>query len=175
MTLLRAIDSAIRHLCEGLALLYLVAVALTVYEVFSRYVLNAPTIWVHDLAIFLTGVGFVFGGPYALQKNAHVRLDVMGLWLPERWQTTIEYLSHALISLFLLILVYVTYGQAEKAVAIMETSGRAWDVPIPAYLKAVLAFGALVFLVQSLVTLAKVKTAASGRREPNGEDAEPWA
>ena len=32
----------------------------------------------------------------------------------------------------------------------METSGRAWDVPIPAFLKSALVLGAALMLVQTL-------------------------
>jgi hypothetical protein len=35
-------------------------------------------------------------------------------------------------------------------VQLLETSGRAWDVPIPALLKATLALGVALMLVQTL-------------------------
>ena len=46
-----------------------------------------------------------------------------------------------------------TYGAlvlAVPSVRMMETSGRAWDVPVPAFLKAMLATGAILMLVQTL-------------------------
>jgi TRAP-type mannitol/chloroaromatic compound transport system permease small subunit len=39
---------------------------------------------------------------------------------------------------------------AIPSVELLETSGRAWDVPIPAFLKSVLALGAALMLVQTL-------------------------
>jgi hypothetical protein len=47
-------------------------------------------------------------------------------------------------------------------VKLMETSGHAWDVPIPAFLKSMLAIGATVMLAQALVQLWK---ALRGRYE----------
>jgi hypothetical protein len=39
---------------------------------------------------------------------------------------------------------------AIPSVKLLETSGRAWDVPIPAFLKAMLALGVALMLVQTL-------------------------
>ena len=36
------------------------------------------------------------------------------------------------------------------SIGMMETSGRAWDVPIPAFLKGMLAAGAILMLLQTL-------------------------
>jgi TRAP-type C4-dicarboxylate transport system permease small subunit len=150
---LRLLDRLITRFCEIVSVLYLLVVFLTAYEVFSRYILNAPTIWVHDLGIFLTGVAFIFGGPYALRKNAHVRLDVVRSLFSARTRAIIARLNGVFIAVFLALLVLTASRQAEKALAVMETSGRAWDVPIPTYFKTALAVGAAVFLVEALIVL----------------------
>ena len=36
------------------------------YEVFVRYVLNAPTVWSFDMMIQMYGALFLMSGPYAL-------------------------------------------------------------------------------------------------------------
>ena len=48
---LPVVDRISLGLGKALSLLFLVAVALTVYEVVMRYAFNAPTIWVHDVVI----------------------------------------------------------------------------------------------------------------------------
>ena len=52
------------------------------YEVFSRYVLGAPTDWAFDASYFLYGALFIMAGAYALSRNAHVRGD----FLYRSWQ-----------------------------------------------------------------------------------------
>ena len=52
------------------------------YEVFSRYVLGAPTEWAFDASYFLYGALFIMAGAYALSRNAHVRGD----FLYRSWQ-----------------------------------------------------------------------------------------
>jgi TRAP-type mannitol/chloroaromatic compound transport system permease small subunit len=51
------------------------------YEVFVRYVLNAPTLWAFDMSIQMYGALFLMAGPYALAQDSHVRADVVyRLW-----------------------------------------------------------------------------------------------
>jgi TRAP-type mannitol/chloroaromatic compound transport system permease small subunit len=44
-------------------------------EVFSRYLLDAPTIWSFDVTYMLYGTIFMLGAAYALHKGAHIRTD----------------------------------------------------------------------------------------------------
>ena len=45
------------------------------YEVFARYLFNAPTIWSFDVTYMLYGTLFMLGAAYALHKGAHIRTD----------------------------------------------------------------------------------------------------
>ena len=49
----------------------------TCYEVFSRYVLNAPTIWAFELGYMAMGVHGLIGTAYTLRCHAHIRIDVL--------------------------------------------------------------------------------------------------
>jgi TRAP-type C4-dicarboxylate transport system permease small subunit len=42
------------------------------YEVFVRYVLNAPTVWAFDMMIQMYGALFLMCGAYALAQDTHV-------------------------------------------------------------------------------------------------------
>ena len=45
------------------------------YEVLSRYLFDAPTIWSFDVTYMLYGTIFMLGSAYALHKGAHIRID----------------------------------------------------------------------------------------------------
>ena len=62
------------------------------YEVFVRYVLNAPTVWVFDMMVQMYGALFLMAGPYALAQDSHVRGDVLYRLIPVRWQARIDLL-----------------------------------------------------------------------------------
>jgi len=54
------------------------------YEVFVRYALNAPTVWVFDMMVQMYGALFLMAGPYALAQDGHVRADVIYRLIPVR-------------------------------------------------------------------------------------------
>ena len=60
------------------------------YEVFVRYVLNAPTVWVFDMMVQMYGGLFLMAGPYALAQDAHVRGDVLYRLFPVRTQAWLD-------------------------------------------------------------------------------------
>lgn len=62
----------------------------TCYEVFVRYVLNAPTVWAFDMSVQMYGALFMMAGAYALSQNAHVRGDVVYRLMPIKVQASID-------------------------------------------------------------------------------------
>ena len=99
----------------------------TCYEVFVRYVLNAPTVWAFDMSVQMYGALFMMAGAYALSRNAHVRGDVIHRLLPVRVQAGIDL---ALYILFLLpgtfALSYYGYEFARDSWFYKEVS---WNSP----------------------------------------------
>ena len=60
----------------------------TCYEVFMRYVLNAPTVWAFDMSYMFYGALFMMSGAYALSRGAHVRGDFLyRSWSPKTQAT----------------------------------------------------------------------------------------
>ena len=66
------------------------------YEVFVRYVLNAPTVWAFDMMVQMYGALFLMAGPYALAQDTHVRGDVVYRLFPVRWQARIDFILYVL-------------------------------------------------------------------------------
>ena len=60
------------------------------YEVFVRYVLNAPTVWAFDMMVQMYGGLFLMAGAYALAQDAHVRGDVLYRLFPVKMQARID-------------------------------------------------------------------------------------
>lgn len=66
------------------------------YEVFVRYVLNAPTVWAFDMMVQMYGALFLMAGPYALAQDAHVRGDVFYRLFSVKWQARVDFLLYLL-------------------------------------------------------------------------------
>lgn len=147
---LNPVDRFARWLGQTLAWLFAVAMVLIAYEVVMRYAFNSPTIWVHDLTITLVGICFVFGGAFALQRDEHIRITTIVQHVSPRTRRWLTFGCDVTTLAFLAPVTFAAIHQAIPSIEIMETSGRAWDVPIPVVLKSVLALGSLLMTVQAL-------------------------
>jgi len=143
--------------------LFLIVVAITAYEVVMRYFFNAPTIWVHELAVALAATCFVVGGPVVHQRQQHITISViydrMGP-AAQRWSRAV---SSVLALIFCVLLTYAAWQQARLALLSGETSGTALNWPIPAYLKTLFLIAAAVLTVQSAVHLVRDVRRLRGR------------
>jgi TRAP-type mannitol/chloroaromatic compound transport system permease small subunit len=97
------------------------------YEVFVRYVLNAPTVWAFDMMVQMYGALFLMAGPYALAQDAHVRGDVLYRIFPFKVQARIDLILY--IFFFfpgMLALFYFGYEIASDSWRYKEVS---WNSP----------------------------------------------
>ncbi|MCK5919747.1 MAG: TRAP transporter small permease subunit [Methylococcales bacterium] len=99
----------------------------TCYEVFVRYVLNAPTTWAFDMSVQMYGALFIMSGAYALAQDAHVRGDVLYRLMPQRTQATIDLILYILFLLpAVFALTWYGYGFAADSWFYKEVS---WSSP----------------------------------------------
>lgn len=64
------------------------------YEVFVRYVLNAPTVWAFDMMVQMYGALFLMCGAYALAQDTHVRADVVYRLFPVKVQAGLDFVLY---------------------------------------------------------------------------------
>ena len=79
------------------------------YEVFVRYVLNAPTVWAFDMMVQMYGALFLMCGAYALAQDTHVRADVVYRLFPVKVQAGMDFVLY-FIFFFPGIIALVWYG-----------------------------------------------------------------
>ena len=66
------------------------------YEVFVRYVLNAPTVWAFDMMVQMYGAVFLMAGAYALAQDTHIRGDFLYRLFPVRVQAILDFVLYIL-------------------------------------------------------------------------------
>jgi TRAP-type mannitol/chloroaromatic compound transport system permease small subunit len=126
------------------------------YEVFSRYLFNAPTIWSFDVTFMLYGTIFMLGSAYALLKGAHIRTD----FFFEKWSIrtkgaidTIAYLVFFFPSFVLFF--FVSWNEGWYAYTINETSEQTPWRPILWPFKMVVPLTCILLLVQGISEVIK--------------------
>lgn len=121
------IDSLSAWIGKAFAWCILVLTFATCYEVFVRYVLNAPTVWAFDMSVQMYGALFMMAGAYTLSRNGHVRGDVLYRLLPLRGQAGIDLVLYFLFFLpGVLALIYYGAGFAKDSWFYQEVS---WNSP----------------------------------------------
>ncbi|WP_020682665.1 TRAP transporter small permease subunit [Marinobacterium rhizophilum] len=152
-----AMDRRVEQAGKLAAWLVLVAMLISVFEVISRYVFNAPTTWVHETTIFLVASIFALGGPYALARNRHIQIRVLLDLLPAKKRRWLELLNLLLGIGFCVAIGYAAWVLAYGATHAptgdwrLETSGSSWNSPLPAFTKIVILLAVVLMALQLLV------------------------
>ena len=134
-------------------------VALTLlisWEVFSRYVLDAPHAWAFDAMIMLYGTMFMMAGAYTLAKNGHVRGDVLYGFFEPHTQATIDLVLYIVFFVpGVFALTYAGYFYAAESWVINEHSNITADGP-PIYpFKTVIPVAGAILLAQGIVEIIR--------------------
>jgi len=131
------------------------------YEVTSRYLFDAPTIWSFDVTYMLYGTIFMLGAAYALHKGAHIRTDFFFEKWSVRTRGTIDSVAY-LVFFFPSILVFGWVGWTEGyyAFTIGETSEQTPWRPILWPFKMVVPLACLLLVVQGISETIKSLYAA---------------
>lgn len=79
------------------ALLIVPLIGATCWEVFSRYVLRAPTIWAYEVGYMLTGTHFLLAMALTLSVGEHIRIDVLSNRFSARTRAAIDLAGYAVL------------------------------------------------------------------------------
>ena len=149
----------------------------TGYEVFVRYVLNAPTAWALDVSFIMYGTLFMMGGAYTLSRGGHVRGDFLyRLWQP-RTQAKVDLVLYFLFFFpGILALIFAGWKYAARSWQYTEVSiNSPAGVPI-AHFKTIVPIAGGLVLLQGIAEVVRcilcVKTGAWPKRLHDVEELE---
>jgi TRAP-type mannitol/chloroaromatic compound transport system permease small subunit len=131
-------------------------VLIVAYEVLSRYVFNAPTIWSFDITYMLYGTIFMLGAAYALLKGAHIRTDFFYEKWSDRTRGMVDSVSYIVFFFPSIIMLLAASGsEAWYSYTINETSEQTPWRPILWPFKAVVPLTCVLLLLQGVSELIK--------------------
>lgn len=150
----------------GVVLLGAIVIAI-VLQVFFRYVMQNPLVWVME---FSSGC-FIWGAflcvSYALKKNRHITINSFTVYMPDRARAFLRATAYLLIIILCVIMI-------AKALNVIDVEGRSTTVSFPIMIPKSWLFSIPVLLssILSLITcvylmLAEARMAISGKaKEP---------
>ncbi|MFT5111095.1 MAG: TRAP-type C4-dicarboxylate transport system permease small subunit [Parasphingorhabdus sp.] len=128
--------------------------SIMLYEVFLRYVFEAPTLWANELTLWIAGYVFLLSGFYAMQQRCHIRIFLLYDMVPRWLQHLFDIISVTLLWIFAFFLIYGSYKQVFIVKFYKwEMFGTAFDPPIPATVQPMILIMVALISIQAAVNL----------------------
>lgn len=133
-TILRAYCSSVEFLVSligrSISILMPLIAFVVAFEVFSRYFLNAPTIWAYDLSLFFSSYLAALGGAYAQQRKAHINVDILYISVSANVKRIFHLFSGSLAIFFMAIIILVSYQKFGEAMQFNYRRMSEWAPPM---------------------------------------------
>jgi TRAP-type mannitol/chloroaromatic compound transport system permease small subunit len=108
-----------------------------------------PSIWTLETAQFLMVAYYMLGGPYSLQLDSNVRMDLLyGSW-PDRQKAWVDAFSVFALLFYLGVLLYGAVESTAYSLEYTERSPTAWR-PYIAPIKIIMSIGILLMTLQAI-------------------------
>ena len=156
-TLSRLVDPLLIRIGQWTGWLWVVLLAIIVTNVVLRYAFGEGRIEFEEIQWHLYSTGFLLGLGYALQTDAHIRVDVLHERFSPALKAWVEFYG---ILLFLLpfIALILVFGVpfVAKSYELSEVSNAPGGLPFRWAIKAMLPIGLVLLLLATLSRLSRV-------------------
>jgi len=132
---------------------YAAAIALSVYEVFLRYAFGAPTSWTSETIMALVATAWLFCVGAITQQRRHITVTTMELLVGEHTWNRMKKIAIFVSLIGVLGLAIMLWGPMVKVLKAPQTTGSAFDPPVPTYIKTAFFVAACLFFLQLLANL----------------------
>lgn len=127
-------------------ILILYCMCFGVADVFLRYVLNSPSLWIATTIQFAMVMIACVGGVYALNSDAFVKLDLFYANFSAKKKAFCDIVTVSYTLMFLSVLIWKGYDAAVLSVKFKQVTPT--SVPIPIYpLKILIPISAVIMLL----------------------------
>jgi TRAP-type mannitol/chloroaromatic compound transport system permease small subunit len=144
--------------------LLLYCMILGVTDVFLRYVLNSPSLWISTTVQVAMVLMACVGGAYALNDDAFVKLDLFYANFTPRKKAICDIITVVFTFLFLVVLIWKGTTAALLSIKLKQVTPT--SIPIPIYpLKVFIPIsGAIMMLVVIKKLVNDIRTVISGKK-----------
>lgn len=163
LTIARLIDTLNGVMGRGLSWLTLAMVLLTVFVVALRYGFNQGATATQELVMYCHALVFMGAAAWALQRDAHVRVDIFFRSMPPRRQALVD-LTGSLIFLLpmCLFLAWNSWDYVAASWARNERSADAGGLPWVYWQKSIIVLLVVSLLLQALSQIIKTACVIAG-------------
>lgn len=139
-----------------------------VYGVVLRYVFHSPVKWTLEYSVYLLVLCVFLGLGHTLRENAHIRVDVVTQYLPERVRLYLRVATSFLSLGYLVLLTWQTWALAQRSLlrgAIYPYSVTGMPAFVPQLL---MPLGIALLGLQMIVDIVRDSRALRRKSSPQG-------
>jgi TRAP-type mannitol/chloroaromatic compound transport system permease small subunit len=155
VALAKAIDGINLYTGRLVAWIIVVLMGLSVFEVVTRRIFGAPTIWTHEVLSYVFAAHLMLALGYTLLRREHVSVDILTERLSERAQAVLEVITFVVfLGLFLWVMLPEAVAFAQRSWTFGERAASAFASPVyPA--KTLIPIGFALLALEAIGTVLK--------------------
>ncbi|HEY5715250.1 MAG TPA: TRAP transporter small permease [Psychromonas sp.] len=143
----RFVRYSVKLVGRAVPVLLPILAGLVAFEVFARYILGSPTIWVYDTSLFLFGYISALGGAYAQQKKSHINVDIIYLMVPKYVRSIFNLLTIVLAVGFLILLAKMSFEKFSESLQLNYRTQSEW-APEVYHFWLMMTVSAVIFIAE---------------------------
>ncbi|MEE4314792.1 MAG: TRAP transporter small permease subunit [Desulfofustis sp.] len=165
-------EKTIDMICEGMGwigwLLVLYCMVFGVSDVFFRYVLNSPSLWIATTLQVAMVLMACMGGAYALNHDTFVKLDLFYARFSKRKKAICDIITVPISMLFLGVLIWKGWDAGMLSLKLKQVTPT--SIPIPLYpIKILIPIAGFMVLLVVLKKLIKDIITVFSKDEDDGD------
>ncbi len=125
------------------------------FEVASRYIFNAPTIWVEEVSQLLLIAGVYLAVARTLHRQQNIRIDALYGQLPARFKKLADTFALSVVIIFSLVVIWYGGWIALDSFTSGRSTGSMLNIP-NWWSEAIVPFGFVMVLFQAGVELLRI-------------------
>jgi TRAP-type mannitol/chloroaromatic compound transport system permease small subunit len=143
-------DKSGKVVCFAVFLLMVV----TTWDIIGREVFKRPVVWGWTINKQLFAVFILFGGVYALSKDAHIKIEILYTFFPSRLKTMVKVIAFLNLAIFMGVLVWQSSWMGINSLKMRQVATGSFHLPLYP-LKLLIPLVGILFLLEGIVVLLR--------------------
>ena len=141
--------------------LIFVMIGVLLLDAVTRNIINIPLSWCIEMAQFTITAYYIAGGPYSMQLDSHVRMDLLYSRFSPRGQARLDCFTALFLVTYLVVLLIGSISSTLYAIEIDQRKFSMWN-PSMIPIKVIMVLGIALMLLQAVSTFFKDLARARG-------------
>ncbi len=141
--------------------LIFVMIGVLLLDAITRNVIRIPLHWCIEMAQFTMAAYYIVGGPYSMQLDSHVRMDLLYSRFSPRNQARLDCFTALFLVTYLVVLLIGAISSTMYAIEYDQRKFSMWN-PSLVPIKIIMTIGIALMLLQAISTFFKDLAKARG-------------